>query len=332
MLVKVPLAWWPALSLTVAYILDLLLGDPRWFPHPVRIAGRAISFLESLSRRIFKSSWGERMAGAAIVLLVAGGSSALTNFMVIVAGRLHFILGLLLFTLIFYTMLATKDLGAHVKEVLAALEGDDLLLARRRVALLVSRDTESLTEEGVLRAALESLFENTADGVVAPLFYAALGGPALAVLYKSVNTMDSMLGYKNERYLNLGWAAARSDDVLSYIPARLAALIFLLAGMLQGRDWKRGWKVLVKDRKGHESPNSAWPEAAAAGLLGVRLGGDDYYGGKKKSRPLINEGGKAPRRDDLVEALKLFRLASCLSLAGALPLSLITGRFWGVPW
>lgn len=319
---------WPGfVALILAFGLDLLAGDPRFLPHPVRAIGGAVLLLEKLARRFFQSAAGLRFAGLAVVVLVAGGSAAAAFLALKCAFRLHFLAGMALSAYLYYAMLAAGDMRQHVRAVEEALAGADLALARERVGLLVSRDTSALSEEGIVRAALESLFENTADGVVAPLFYAALGGPALAVLYKAVNTMDSMLGYKTPRYYYLGWAAARADDLLSYLPARLTALLFILAGAPGGRDWRRGWKrgwrALLEDRKKHESPNSAWPEAAAAGVLGIRLGGRDCYGGREKSRPLLNEAGRPPSRRDFTPALALFKKVSCLALITALALFLL---------
>ncbi len=326
--------WIAALALPAAFVLDIVLGDPRWFfPHPVRLIGSAAYSLERTARSLFSGPRAEKASGIAVAVLAAGGSCMAAFVVLKVAFHLHVFLGLVLYTYIIYAVISVGDMVRHVEDVLEALAAGELPLARERVSMLVSRDTSRLDEEGVVRAALESLFENTADGVSAPLFYSALGGPVLAVLYKAVNTLDSMFGYKNERYLYFGWAAARGDDVLSFIPARLAALAYLLAGMGAKRrqwDWKRGWAVLLKDRKKHDSPNSAWPEAAAAGVLGVRLGGADYYGGVELKRPSLNEGGRAAARGDLPAALALFRRASVLSLAGALAMAVSIRLLAGV--
>jgi adenosylcobinamide-phosphate synthase len=323
--------WFNSVALVLAFGLDLLLGDPRCLPHPVRAIGRAVLLLEGLARRFFHSAAGLRFAGAAIVLLVAGGSAAAVHYALKYAFILHFLAGMLLLIYLYYAMLAVGDMLRHVRAVEAALAGEDLPLARKRVSLLVSRDTALLGEEGVVRAALESLFENAADGVVAPLFYAALGGPALAVLYKAVNTMDSMLGYRTPRYYYLGWAAARADDLLSYIPARLTALLFILAGMLGRLNWKKGWRTLLQDRKKHDSPNSAWPEAAAAGVLDIRLGGRDRYHGKEISRPVLNNSGKPPCCWDFARAFALFKGVSLLALIASLVLIMVIWQ-GAIPW
>jgi len=322
-----------AAVLPLAFLLDFLVGDPRWLPHPVRLIGRVAGVLEKTALSLAKHPLGQRLAGGALVFLVAAGSFFLTRLLLAAAYGGHPLLGFLFAAYVLYAMLAVKDMITHIRPVLEALERENLPLARERVSWLVSRDTGSLDEEGVLRASLESLFENTADGVVAPLFYAGLGGPALAVLYKAVNTLDSMIGYKNERYYYLGWAAARLDDLLSFIPARLTALLYLFSGALFGKrkgQWKDAWRVLQRDRHKHESPNSAWPVAAAAAVLGVRLGGVDEHQGIRISRPLLHQEGRPPGRADLSAGLELFRRCCWLSAGGATLLSLLTAASLGV--
>jgi len=315
------------LSFVLAFAADLLWGDPPRIPHPVKLMGKAALFLENLLRKYFKGAGEEKFAGAALVIFIAGGSFLLAFGAIYTAYRMHTWAALALSAYFFYTSIAVKDMLLHVQKVKEAVAGKDLPLARERVALIVSRDTAHLEEEGIIRAALESLFENTADGVVAPLFYAALGGPlggpALVVFFKAVSTLDSMFGYKSPRYYYFGWAPARLDDILNFIPARLTALIFILLGALRGLDWKGGIKTLLKDRNKHESPNSAWPEAAAAGVLGLRLGGIDYHKGQEIRRPFINEQGRSPRFEDLQASLSLFVHASILALGLALLLMAI---------
>jgi adenosylcobinamide-phosphate synthase len=321
-LLEKTVVWLSVLALSAGYGFDILLGDPRWLPHPVRGIGRAIASLESLLRLFFKRPAGERFAGVAIVFLIAGGAFITTLLALKLTTLLHPALGFVLAVYIYYVMIAVKDMVSHVEEIKLSLEKNDLNQARKYVGFIVSRDTDKLSQDEISRAALESLFENTADGVVAPLFYAALGGPALLVLYKSINTLDSMLGYKSPRYLYLGWAAARCDDLLSFIPARLSALAYLAVGSLQGRRWKEIWPLLCRDGRKHESPNSAWPEAAAAGVLGVRLGGLDFHDGMAVERPLLNEEGRAPRQDDLKPAISLFYQVCFLTFCGMILLAL----------
>lgn len=322
-----------AAAVPLAFLLDCVVGDPRWLPHPVRLMGQVVNVLEKAMLKVAKSPLSKRVAGGILVIIVAGGAFLFTRFLLDLAFRWHPVPGFALSAYILYAMLAVKDMKKHVRRVLDAMEQGDLPLAREKVGRLVSRDTDSLDEEGIVRAAVESMFENTADGVVAPLFYAALGGPALTVLYKAVNTMDSMIGYKNERYYYLGCAAARCDDLLSFIPARLTALLYILAGMMTWGKRQRldaVWSVLLRDRNKHESPNSAWPEAAAAAVLDIRLGGVDVHRDVHVDRPLLNENGRPPRKKDLEAALSLFQKCCWLSAGGAVLLSFLCLMMMGV--
>jgi len=301
----------------LAYLLDGLIGDPPRFPHPVRLLGAVIEGLEKISRRLFRSEAGLKAAGALIVIIAAGGSLLSALFLIELAYRIHYLAGWVLEIYILFTVLAGGDLRKHVAAVGRELQSGRLERAQSSVALLVSRDTGRLNESGVSRAALESLFENSADGLVAPLFFAALGGAPLAVLYKAVNTLDSMLGYITEEYRAIGFFSARLDDILSYIPSRLTAGLLILAGAAEGAS-RCGLKVLLKDRRKHSSPNSAWPEAAAAGVLGLKLGGSDYYCGRLKEQPLINAAGRDPVPADIERGLALFRRVSIMAFAFSL--------------
>ncbi len=305
--------------------LDALAGDPPMIFHPVKSIGAAITGLESILRPFVKSPRAELLAGAAMTAMVSGGAWWTAHLVLRQARQIHPVAGIFFSGYIMYTMIAMKDLADHVDRVKQALDNNDLPDARKQVAMLVSRDTENLSEEKVVSAALESLFENTADGVAAPMFYGALGGPRLAVFYKAVNTLDSMVGYKNERYLYFGRAAALLDDMVNYFPARLTGLLMIKGGFLQGRDWRQGWRAMLADRYKHDSPNSAWPEAAAAGVLGVRLGGPAYYDGKPVGRPYLNEKGRPPRPGDLKRGLSLFRTVALLAVTGAAALTVLAG-------
>lgn len=294
------------LALAVAVLLDWLIGDPRGLPHPVRLLGSLIGLLEKAARRLFLNSTGLKLAGVLIVLLVTGLAGLAAYLLLAGAYRLHPAAGLLVETYLIFAMLAGGDLRNHVARVSEKLQVSDLGKARLAAAMLVSRNTETLDEKGLSRAALESLFENSADGVVAPLLFTALGGPVAAVIYKAVNTLDSMLGYRTREMIDIGYAAAKTDDLLSYIPARLTALLLIGAGLFQRRA-RAGWRVLREDRRKHESPNSAWPEAAAAGVLGLSFGGSDRYGKELKARPVINSRGREPLPADIERGLILYR-------------------------
>lgn len=304
-------------ALAAAYFLDILIGDPRFLPHPVRLLGMIIVFLEKRVRRLFRSPASLKIAGLLILIITAGGSVAVTIVLLGQAYRVHIMLGLLLETYILFTVLAGGDLRNHVYKVEQNLGFGKLGRARSSAALLVSRDTAGLDESGVSRATLESLFENSADGLVAPLFFAAAGGPAAAVCFKAVNTLDSMIGYKNDEYGDLGFFPAKTDDILSFIPARLTALLIILAG---GRMWRDGLRTLIRDHRKHDSPNSAWPEAAAAGVLGLSFGGADSYNGEAVLRPVINAGGREPEGGDIKWGLALFRRTSILAFVSLIML------------
>lgn len=320
-----------AMALAAAYFLDSLIGDPRRLPHPVRLLGMIIVLLEKAARRFFVSPEGLKIAGLLIVVLTAGGSAVVTVFLLAQAYRLHMVSGLLFETYVLFTVLAGGDLRNHVVKVEQNLRAGKLDKARSSAALLVSRDTANLDAGGVSRAALESLFENSADGLVAPLFFAAVGGPAAAVLYKAVNTLDSMIGYKNKEYGDIGFFAAKIDDILNFIPARLTAVFIILAGAAH-RGWRNGWQVLIEDRRKHDSPNSAWPEAAAAGVLGISFGGTDYYQGEMIFKPVINAGGREPEGGDIKRGLALFHRTSILAFTSLLLLYYLLRTWEALPF
>lgn len=296
-------------ALLLAYLLDLAIGDPHFLPHPVRFIGRVVKILETVIFRISVDSSWLKLTGFLIMVIVTGGSAVAVFLLLGAFYRLNTIAGVLFELYVYYLVLAGGDLRNHLQKVKTALLEGKLNIARQKVALLVSRDTDYLDEHGISRAALESLFENSSDGLVAPLLFAVVGGPASAVFYKAASTLDSMIGYKNEKYKDFGFASARLDDLLNLIPARLTAFIILLVGM-GDQEIAKSWKVLMADHNKHESPNSAWPEAAAAGVLGVCLGGKVSYEGRLKERPVINQGGRKASAFDLENGLNLFRRLS----------------------
>jgi adenosylcobinamide-phosphate synthase len=301
------------IALVSAYLLDFLIGDPPWLPHPVRLIGSIISSFEKLLRRICKKAAALKMGGLVLVIVIAGGSAVLVYLIITAAYRTHPAAGFVIELYFYFAVLAGGDLRNHLSRVEKVLVKGNLEEGRSKVAMLVSRDTESLNSEELSRAALESLFENSSDGLVAPLVYAAVGGPAAAFFYKAVSTMDSMIGYKNKDYKALGFAAAKLDDLLNYIPARLTALLILIAGSAE-KTIVRAWRVLLADRHKHESPNSAWPEAAAAGVLNVRLGGEAVYSGVARKRPVINATGREAGAEDIAAGIRLFQRTSILAL------------------
>jgi adenosylcobinamide-phosphate synthase len=260
----------------LAMLLDFLIGDPRWLPHPVRLIGTLAIRLESPLRRRVRNA---RLAGVAAVLLVVGSAAGSAWLLLHVAGGIAAMAHDIVSIVLLYTCFAGRDLAAHALAVGRALKKDDWSESRRRTSYMVGRDTAELDEQGIVRAVVESVAENTVDGVTAPLFFALLGGPVAAIAYKAASTLDSTFGYKNERYLYFGWASAKLDDVLAWLPARLTLPLMTLASALLGLRPLAALRCGIRDGQKHASPNSGISEAAAAGALGVRLGGPLYRKG-----------------------------------------------------
>jgi adenosylcobinamide-phosphate synthase len=312
--------------LGAAWLLDLALGDPRLFPHPVRLMGLAVMGLERAARRVTSSPAGLIVAGGVMAAVVAGGAWALGWVILYGAGLIHAWAAVVLGVILAYFCLATRDLADHTRPVRSALARGDLVKARIFLGKIVGRDTGDMDETQVRRALIETVAENLSDGVVGPLFFLALGGPPLGLAYKAVSTMDSMIGYKNERYRYLGRVAARADDVLNFIPARLTALLVVLAAPLLGLSGPGAWRALVKDHAKSASPNAGWPEAAMAGALGVALGGPAVYFGRPVDKPVLGPGLKQIDDRAVTDAIKVLFLVSFLAaLVGGAVLAVIHG-------
>lgn len=300
-----------ALVLLLAFALDLLLGDPLWLPHPVRLMGRAITLLEPFLRRIFPSTpGGERAAGLVLAVTLPTAAFAAGTGVLILAGRVSPILAFVLEVFLCFQCLAARELQKESREVYRRLEQKDLAAARKAVGRIVGRDTAQLTAEGVTRAAVETVAENLSDGEIAPLFWMTLGGAPLALCYKAINTMDSMVGYKNQRYRYFGTAAARLDDIVNWIPARLSAVLILIIAPLAGMEGAEPWWIWKRDRRKHASPNSAQTEAAMAGVLGVQLAGDASYFGEIHHKPTLGDDLRPIEPIDILRANRLLLLAS----------------------
>jgi adenosylcobinamide-phosphate synthase len=271
-------------QILIAVAIDLLLGDPEWLPHPVRGIGRLALGLETLARRTLG---GTRIAGLVTALstyALAGGAAWAT---IRLAAAVHPLAGDVMSILVIYTTIAARDLARHSMAVLRPLVAGDLVEARRRVGAIVGRDTDRLDEAGVTRAAVESVAESTVDGVTAPLMFAVLAGPVGAMVYRAINTLDSLFGHQDERYGQFGWAAARIDDLANYIPARCTAPLLCLAAWLLRLRPRLAWRTLLRDGRNHASPNAGLTEAAMAGALGVQLGGVNHYDGQPLEKPTI---------------------------------------------
>ena len=306
--------FWTVLLPTVA--LDLLLGDPHWMPHPVRWMGRTISGLETLLRRLFpKTPGGDRWAGVVLALalptLFGGGSALILWGLGQVSPWLSWVVQLWFS----YQLLAARSLQKESMAVYSPLKAHDLEGARRAVSRIVGRDTQALDETGVAKAAVETVAENTCDGVIAPLIFLFLGGLPAGMAYKAVSTLDSMVGYKNDKYRFFGWASARLDDILNFIPARLSGLLLCLgAALLPGCSGRRAWTIFWRDRRKHASPNSAHTEAACAGALGVRLAGDASYFGKVVHKPTLGDPVRPVESEDIPRACRLMYAGAGLLL------------------
>lgn len=302
-------------ALLLGFLLDLALGDPRWLYHPIRLVGHLITGTERVLRGLFpETKKGELAAGALLVLVVAGITTAAPALILYGAGKLNQGLLFALYTLFSYQILATRSLKDESMKVYRALKAQDLKGARQAVSMIVGRDTQELDQEGVAKAAIETVAENTSDGIIAPLLFLALGGPVLGFFYKSINTMDSMVGYKNEKYLYFGRAAAKLDDVVNYLPARLSALLMIAATVFTPFDTKNAWRIYRRDHANHASPNSAHTEAVMAGALGLQLAGNACYFGKLYEKPTIGDIIKKVEAEDIRRANVLLYATALLTM------------------
>ncbi len=307
------------IALAAGFLLDLAIGDPRWLYHPVRLIGKLIDRLETHIRKVFPKTPGGELAGGiflviGVVLVTVGVTAGILHM----AYGLHVAAGFALESFMCYQMLAVrslKDESMLVYDALTSGKESSLADGRDAVSRIVGRDTQNLDETGVTKAAVETVAENFGDGVFAPMFYMALGGPVCMYLYKAINTMDSMLGYKNERFLYFGRAAAKLDDVVNFIPARMAGIMLVISAWLGPFDGKNAGRIFARDRRKHASPNSAHTEAAAAGALDIQLAGDAYYFGKLYEKPSIGDPLQAVAPDDIRRMNRLMYGAAFLSVA-----------------
>lgn len=299
--------------LFLAFVLDLIVGDPYWMYHPVRAIGAWINLEEKLIRRFFKEESQLKAAGVALTLdtvlvtvLVTWGIIRLTYW-------IHPWLGFAWKVYVAYAALSLKSLRYEGLQVLKALK-TGLEAGRSRLRYIVGRDTQELSSQEVVKATVETVAENTTDGVIAPMFFLLLFGPIGAMAFKAVSTLDSMVGYKNEKYLNLGCFSAKSDDVLNFIPARLTGVLMVASAFVLGLDHKNSWKILKRDHGNHKSPNSAWSESAAAGALGIQLGGTHDYGGVSVEKPTIGEATRDAEEEDILNTIRMMFVSAGLFL------------------
>lgn len=306
---------WSLCALAIGFGLDLLLGDPHTIPHPVAAIGKLISWLERVLRRRFpKTESGERHAGMVLWLITVLLSTGLPAAALLLCRSISPWLCLAVESILCWQALAVRSLRDESMKVYRSLQTGTLDEARTAVSMIVGRDTERLDAAGVTRAAVETVAENTSDGIVAPMLYLALGGAPLGFFYKAANTMDSILGYLEEPYRNIGRFPARADDVLNFLPARLSALLMLAAGWLLRLDAKRAWRIFKRDRYRHASPNSAQTESVCAGLLGIRLAGDAWYHGVLHQKQTIGDPLREVEAEDIPRTCRLMYLTAALSM------------------
>ncbi|MEW6623429.1 MAG: adenosylcobinamide-phosphate synthase CbiB [Bacillota bacterium] len=309
-----------------AVLLDLIMGDPRWLPHPVVYIGKTIARAEGIIRSITNTPAGLKMAGCILVFAVVLGTYGFYWLMLWLAFKISNWLGVLLSIFVLSQAIAVKSLYQHAMQVAVPLKAGDLNGARQALAMIVGRDTHILDESEITRGVVETVSENTVDGITAPLFYAFIGGPALAMAYKAVNTLDSMIGYKDERYLYLGWAGARLDDLANYLPARITGLLYLLAAPFTPGGLKGVWNTIISYARRHPSPNSGIPEAAVAGALQVQLGGTNYYRGAPSYRAVMGEAKRPLEFKDIYRSIYIMFAVTALTLVfGLLLLNISRG-------
>lgn len=302
------------IAFAAGFLLDLLIGDPYCFPHPIRWIGNLIAKMEAVLRKKTQENNRELQQGVWMVATIVGITVIISASVLIIAYQIHPYLGVVVELMMTYQILATKCLKKESMKVYERLKAEDVEGARKAVSMIVGRDTNVLSEEGIAKAAIETVAENTSDGVIAPMLYTALGGPVLGWMYKAINTMDSMIGYKNEKYLYFGRAAAKLDDVVNYLPSRISAYLMILAAGLSGKIYsaKRALKIYRRDCRKHASPNSAQTEAACAGALGIRLAGDASYFGKIVKKPYIGDADRAVEYDDIRRANHLLYVTAII--------------------
>ena len=301
--------------LIVGFVLDILFGDPDFILHPVVIIGRLISFLEKSIRGFLPGTktW-ERVGGFILTILVVGISTIVPFLAITIIGKLSHILRLILELFWCWQLLAMRSLKKEALWVYDKVQDGDLVGARKQVGRIVGRDTSNLSMKEIIKACIETVAESTSDGVIAPLFFMVIGGVPLGFFYKATNTLDSMVGYRSDRYRYFGTASARLDDVLNFIPARLTALFMIIASKLLGLDSGNAIKIWRRDAGKHLSPNSGNPESACAGALDIELGGDAYYFGKRYEKATLGNPIREPEAEDILNAIKLMELSSIISL------------------
>lgn len=301
------------LSIYIGYIIDLIVGDPYSFPHPVRYIGKLIKITENNIRKVVKSDKGLKIGGF-FLWIITVGITYLITYGIVRLSSFNDIVYILVNSFIIYTTLATKCLKDEAVKIYKVLKTGDLEKSRVQLSYIVGRDTTNLSKQEIIRATVETVAENTVDGIIAPMFYAFIGGAPLAMAYKAINTLDSTVGYKNDKYMNLGFASAKIDDIANYIPARISIVLMAIGSIVLGYDYKNCFKIAIRDRRNHKSPNCAYPEGAVAGALGVQLGGTNIYFGKAVYKPTIGDKNREIEKDDIVKTNRIMYATSLTSM------------------
>ena len=301
------------LSLYIGYIIDLIIGDPYSFPHPVKYIGKLIKVVENFVRKTAKTDRGLKIGGFFLWFVTVGTTFAVT-YLVMRLARFNTVVYVIINSIVIYTTLATKCLKDEAKKIYEVLKTGDLQKSRTQLSYIVGRDTANLDEKEIIRATVETVAENTVDGLIAPLFYAFIGGAPLAMAYKAINTLDSSVGYKNEKYLHIGFASAKIDDIANYIPSRIAVILFTIGNFFLRNDYKNCFKIAIRDRKNHKSPNCAFSEGAVAGALGIQLGGTNVYFGEVVYKPTIGDKTREIEVEDIARTNKILYATSLTSM------------------
>lgn len=301
------------LSLYIGYIIDLIIGDPYSFPHPVKYIGKLIKVVENFVRKTAKTDKGLKIGGFFLWFVTVGTTFAVT-YLVMRLARFNTVVYVIINSIVIYTTLATKCLKDEAKKIYEVLKTGDLQKSRTQLSYIVGRDTANLDEKEIIRATVETVAENTVDGLIAPLFYAFIGGAPLAMAYKAINTLDSTVGYKNEKYLHIGFASAKIDDIANFIPSRIAVILFTIGNFFLRNDYKNCFKIAIRDRKNHKSPNCAFSEGAVAGALGIQLGGTNVYFGEVVYKPTIGDKTREIEVEDIARTNKILYATSLTSM------------------
>lgn len=300
------------LQIISAFILDLIFGDPRAYPHPVKIIARTAIAFEFLTLKLFSN---QKAAGIITAFLVALISYGCVHFIIYQMGLLHHFAGVAVSVFFIYSSLSIRSLFDESLPVIKFLKEKKMPEARKRLSNIVGRDTKNLDEEGIVRATIETVAESAVDGIISPLFFSVIGGAPLAVAYKAINTMDSLFGHKNEKYIKFGWGPARLDDLANWLPARFSIPLIAAGAALCGLSGSKAWTMACRDGKKHPSPNAGIPEAAMAGALGIQLGGISYYSGVENKKPLLGEPVRKTEISSIAESQKIMFVSACLALA-----------------